>query len=500
MSAMSAHGITTTTTTTTTTSATSAIATSAPPRSKTPQQANTLPARKARRPRATKRSASAISALPPQYLAFLVEAGATLSSPLDHERVLSTTGELAVPALADFAALYLADEQGEMQLEHCWHSETTHGARLSIIWKRSLSQLAADSPFTPGVAAELRSLFHSTSPILISTGPGRSTNRRFKTQNFAALIASMGLRSAIFITLHSAGQPIGALVLCATGLARYESAELAVAWSFALLAENALAHERQITALQHATRQRQQWAAGIAHDLTSSLSVIKMQAQYLRRVTSGPRESEAEEPAPTLATLTSRVAQLEATVASTTSLLDDMTDLIENESAERLVLQRETADLVALARHAVATYQELSDRHHIILMASQERLVGYWDRRKLERMIGNLLTNAVKYSPDGGHIVVEVKRARGGRAGVRAVLRIRDEGIGISEAEIPHIFEPFHRARGVAGRIPGMGLGLANVRRIVEGHGGSILVASEPGAGSTFTILLPLAHDSDNAP
>jgi len=94
----------------------------------------------------------------------------------------------------------------------------------------------------------------------------------------------------------------------------------------------------------------------------------------------------------------------------------------------------------------------------------------------------------VKYSPRGGEIAVEVAAAGGA-----AVLVVRDSGVGIPAADLPHVFERFRRAGNVADRIAGTGLGLAGAKEIVEQHGGSIAVESVEGRGSAFTVRLPLA-------
>jgi signal transduction histidine kinase len=122
------------------------------------------------------------------------------------------------------------------------------------------------------------------------------------------------------------------------------------------------------------------------------------------------------------------------------------------------------------------------------LEAAEPGLVGSWDVRRLERVLANLLENAVKYSPDGGEIVVRVARDD---ADSTAVLQVADTGVGIPAADLPHVFERFYRA-GNVGEIQGTGIGLAGVRQIVEQHAGSIAVESCPGIGSTFTVRLPL--------
>jgi two-component system, OmpR family, sensor histidine kinase BaeS len=122
-------------------------------------------------------------------------------------------------------------------------------------------------------------------------------------------------------------------------------------------------------------------------------------------------------------------------------------------------------------------------------------LIGCWLVGRLERALANLVGNAAKYTPPEGEIVVATEREHAA-GGDWAVISVRDEGLGISAADLPHIFEPFYRARNVAGRYEGAGLGLVGVRHTVEQHGGSISVASCEGQGSTFTIRLPLTSAS----
>jgi signal transduction histidine kinase len=152
-----------------------------------------------------------------------------------------------------------------------------------------------------------------------------------------------------------------------------------------------------------------------------------------------------------------------------------------------LELDRRPTDLVALARRAAAECQQTTGRHRIRCEAQVPRLVGRWDAARLERVLGNLLDNAVKYSPGGTEITLTVARS-----GATAVVAVRDRGVGIPAGDLPRVFERFYRGSNVAGRIGGTGLGLAGVKRIVEQHGGTIEVESVEGVGSTFTVRLPL--------
>jgi signal transduction histidine kinase len=139
-------------------------------------------------------------------------------------------------------------------------------------------------------------------------------------------------------------------------------------------------------------------------------------------------------------------------------------------------------------------HQHTSDSHVVRFEPSVAELAGTWDSARLERVLANLLANALKYSPSGGEVLVEVSRDADW-----AVLSVADHGIGIPAADLPHIFERFRRASNVAGRIAGSGLGLAGARDIVEQHGGTIFVLSEEGRGSRFVVRLPLLADPESA-
>jgi len=128
-------------------------------------------------------------------------------------------------------------------------------------------------------------------------------------------------------------------------------------------------------------------------------------------------------------------------------------------------------------------------RHPIAFEDSSIELVGAWDQPRVERVVRNLMENAIKYSPNGGEIAVRLTSEE--RDGPWAVITVRDHGLGIAANDVSKVFSRFHRGSNV-GRIPGTGIGLASVQQIVEQHGGTIAVESAEGVGSTFTVRLPL--------
>jgi signal transduction histidine kinase len=231
-------------------------------------------------------------------------------------------------------------------------------------------------------------------------------------------------------------------------------------------------------------RARDETLASISHDLRTPLTAIRGLAQLLkRRVARGIAVSPEE--------LTDRLARIEEQTAMMAQMIDDLLDVARLEAGRPLDLRREPCDLVELVVKSAADLQGSTDRHQLRVVAEDGPIVGSLDAARIERVVLNLLTNAVKYSPDGGPIEVVLRADR--RPGCNwAVLTVHDGGIGIPADDMPRIFERFYRARNVGEQLRGSGLGLAGARQIVEQHGGEIGVTSEPGAGTTFTVRLPL--------
>jgi signal transduction histidine kinase len=157
-------------------------------------------------------------------------------------------------------------------------------------------------------------------------------------------------------------------------------------------------------------------------------------------------------------------------------------------------LERAPVDLIELVNEQTRLFFSHLDTHRLVLELPDEAVVIDGDRDRLAQVIGNLLSNAIKYSPAGGAVRVHVELE-----GDRAVLMVNDQGMGIDEEDRERVFEKFFRSSEASARISGTGLGLAVAREIVETHGGEIRVQSEPGAGSTFWIELPLKRTAATA-
>jgi signal transduction histidine kinase len=167
-------------------------------------------------------------------------------------------------------------------------------------------------------------------------------------------------------------------------------------------------------------------------------------------------------------------------------MLNTLMDISEAESGT-LQLRREPVALSEVVDRALDLYRDVADAKGVALsVVAPTDVVVTADRTRLEQVAANLIDNAVKYTPAGGHVFVEA-----GRDGNSAILRVRDTGPGIPTDEQPRIFDRLFR--GDTSRAErGLGLGLSVVKAVVEAHGGSVEVTSEPGRGSTFSVSLPV--------
>jgi signal transduction histidine kinase len=220
----------------------------------------------------------------------------------------------------------------------------------------------------------------------------------------------------------------------------------------------------------------------VAHDLRNPVTAIKATADLLGRQAAAGR-LEPSRLADRLNTISNTAVRMDAQIS-------ELLDAARLRAGQPLELDRQPTDLVILARRIAAQVQQTATHHTIQFETPVVELLGEWDGTRLERVLGNLLGNAVKYSPDGGEIRLEVyPDQEPGQSW--ACVAVTDAGIGIPEAEQAHIFERYHRATNVVGRFPGEGIGLAGAKQVIEQHGGTISVASRQGQGSTFIVRLP---------
>jgi PAS domain S-box-containing protein len=231
-------------------------------------------------------------------------------------------------------------------------------------------------------------------------------------------------------------------------------------------------------AAEEQVRARDQFLSIASHELRTPLNPLQLQIQMLLRLARAG--ALAAQPPDRLVGMLETCERSAREFAALVSQLLDLSRLV----AGGLDLRLEEVDLAALAREVAARYgPELDQAGCELRLAADRPAVGRWDRPRLDQVLTNLLSNATKYGP-GKPVEVSVAAGEG-----RAVLTVRDHGIGIAPADQARIFDRFERA--VSGyEYGGLGLGLYVVRQIVEALGGTVRVDSAPGAGATFVVEL----------
>ncbi len=289
------------------------------------------------------------------------------------------------------------------------------------------------------------------------------------------------------IPLETNAQPIGVLGL---GFAEEQSFSaddqtfmLALAQQCAQAIERARLYEAEQQArtdAEAAVRVRDQFLSIASHELKTPLTLLLGSVQLIQRRSSRKLESLSRSDEQSFNLIEKQVTRLN-------SLINALLDISRIQSGQ-LSIESVALDLCALAQRVVDEAQPtLSPRHTLVCRSEAEPLHVNGDVVRLEQVLHNLIGNAIKYSPEGGMVCVEVERRND-----KVCLIVRDHGIGIPAGALPYLFQRFFRAANADSyQISGLGVGLYIVKKIVALHGGTVTVTSTEGAGSEFTIWLP---------
>jgi PAS domain S-box-containing protein len=404
---------------------------------------------------------------------FLGEANAVVSSSLDYEVTLRRIADLAVPGLADWCGVDLAQPDGTLEQVAVAHIDPT-----KVGLARELNRRYPPDPDAPtGVPRVLR----TGKPELYSEISDELLVAAARDEAHLRIMKELGLRSAMCVPVSARGSTIGAITfVSAESQRRYDAADLELAVEIGRRAGLAIDNARLYREAQEAIRARDEFLSIASHELRTPCTSLQLQLQSLLRslerrpqevVTSGRAKHNVQ-------------VALEQT-ARFNGLIEELLD-VSRIAADRLKLEPTPNDLGAIISDVAGRFEHaLSDASCELSYAGPPGpLTGSWDRLRIEQVVTNLLSNAIKYGPRNP---IEVRLEAFDST---ARITVRDHGIGIPAADQARIFEPFERA--VSSRhYGGFGLGLWITRQIVEAHGGTIRVESEPGRGSHFIVDLP---------
>jgi signal transduction histidine kinase len=396
-----------------------------------------------------------------EALRFLTRAGRALSTTLDPEQTLERLVQLAVPRVACFALIDLVREGGWMERVGFRHIDP---AREPLLERAE--------PFRPEAAGLLpiREVLEGGTPLLIedverdwSGGPEALERLR-----------DIGGRSLIIVRLEAHGRQLGTLTLGSTRTDRfYHQADLSLAREFARSAASALENARLYRAAERAIAARDDVLAVVSHDLRNPVGRVRLAAQLLLEMDQVAPEGRRT------------VAMVIRAADEMTRLIGDLLDVARIE-AGRLSLELAPLDLEELLERldeSHAAFARERDLRWRVERAPASATV-HADADRLLQALGNLVGNAMKFTPEGGEVRIGVEVEE---EAVR--LGVHDSGPGMDEVQLAHVFDRFWQAS--SGDRRGAGLGLAIARGIVEAHAGRLWLESDPGRGTSAWIELP---------
>lgn len=413
-----------------------------------------------------------------QRLEFLAEASHVLSASLDTQITLATVARLVVPQMADWCAVDMLDDEGQIQLEALAHVDHD-----KVTWARELRKLYPPNPEVtcgvPNVLRTGRSEFYPEVPDAVLVAAASD-------ERHLAILRAVGFKSVIIVPLMARGRTVGAISLVsAESGRRYDLTDLAFAEDLARRVALAVDNARLYHEAQEASRSKDQFLATLSHELRTPLTPVLAAASALE-------DADLPRALADSARMIRRNVELEA------RLIDDLLDLTQAEKGV-LKLDISAVEVHDLLRRTVELCRSnLCEKGldlSLLLDARQTHICA--DAPRLQQVFWNLLANAIKYTPKGGKITIRTRNPSGGESSSVSSLHVEiaDTGIGIEPQQMQRLFRAFEQGeRHVHRGFGGLGLGLAVGKALVEAHGGKLTAFSAgKNAGSTFTVRLPLS-------
>ncbi|MBV9789807.1 MAG: GAF domain-containing sensor histidine kinase [Chloroflexi bacterium] len=402
---------------------------------------------------------------------FLVESTRVLGSSLEYETTLQSIAHMTIPSLADWCVIDLLQDDGTVKVTAVAHVDPAQEWLAYEVRER----------YTPNQNQQhtIWRVLQRGRAIVDSLITDADLMSWARDGRHLALLRAMNIGARIVAPLLARGRILGTITLLSSQSGRYHADDRPMAEDLGHRAALAIDNARLYQEAQAAIEMRNEFLSIASHELKTPLTTLLGHTQGLqRRLIRENLVNERDRRA---------LSVIEQQALRLTKQIDTLLDLSRIELGQ-FNLDAHELDLAALLRRIVVELEPTLERHTLQPAIPEAALLILGDTARMEQVIQNLLQNAIKYSPNGGAVVVGIERQDN-----IVVLTVSDQGVGIPEAARPYLFQRFYRADNVTGRnMNGMGIGLYLVNLIVTLHHGAVEYSSTENQGSTFTVRLPL--------
>lgn len=400
-----------------------------------------------------------------EALRFLARAGRALSNSLDPEQTLQRLVQLAVPRIACFALIDLVRDDGRMERVAHRHIDPEREPLLT----RPERFLPAEAGLLP-----IGRVLETGTALMIENVERDWTG----SEDVLQRLHSVGGRSLIIVPLHAYGRRLGTLTLGSTRTDRYyRQADLSLAREFARSAAVALENARLYWEARQAIAARDEVLAVVSHDLRNPVNRVRLAAELLietDQVTGSAR---------------STMDMMIRAADEMNRLIGDLLDVARIE-AGTLSIEQAPVGVGEMLDRLDESHSAAAREHGLVWQVEQPTAGAriHVDQDRLLQALGNLIGNAMKFTPKGGTVCVDAVLTD-----AAVLVRVQDSGPGMAPSDLEHVFDRFWQGR--SGDRRGAGLGLAIARGIIEAHSGRLWLESEPGRGTTACVEIPRIID-----
>jgi signal transduction histidine kinase/CheY-like chemotaxis protein len=398
-------------------------------------------------------------------LHFMVESAKILSLNLDFDQRLIEKAKLTVPRLADWCSINVL-QNGELRRVTVIHQDPKKAELLTKL----------DEKFP---RHGIMQVIHTQEPILIKVMTDEDRKSRAQSPEHLEGLRELAMNSLMIIPIVSRGEGVGAMTLAYGESGRtYDETDLAFFQEFCYHLSLVFDNARLFTQIEQRDKAKDIFLAALSHELRNPLAPIKSALELLK-LRGVPPDVKDE------------LDVIEHQFDHMSHLLHDLLD-VTRFTQDRISLSPRPIELRRLVERALRGSDALLRKSEITLHFTYPStpISVFADETRMEQAVSNLLNNAIKFTPSGGSIWVDVEHTDS-----RAIVRVRDNGAGIDPDDLPHIFDMYYQGTNIGPGNGGLGIGLLLVQRIVAMHNGTVTAESEGrDCGSQFTIGLPLTE------